>query len=117
MIQILSTSLFLLFLLFIVFHFISERYFPKKPKGFRLLVKKMGRIELYRIQVNRPFFGWTGFFVSVHSGNFHTYNRWSNRKSSELQYVKDYLELCGLDPKDYQVTEKKYNKEHPSRHG
>lgn len=90
--------------------FAREKYFPKKPKGFRLLVKKMGRLEYYRIQVNRPFFGWTGFFVALHSGKFYTYSRWSSNKEHELEYVKSYLSLRGLDPKDYQVTEKNITK-------
>jgi len=96
-------AIFLLIVLFFVWLGFREKYFPKKPKRFRLLIKQKGRFEYYRIQVYRSFYGWSGFYTAIHSGSIISYNGWSQHKKQELKYASDYIDLMGLDPKDYPI--------------
>jgi len=97
--------IFLVFVLFFVWLGFRERYFPKKPKGFRLLIKQKGRFEYYRIQVYRSLYGWSGFYTAIHSGSIIRYSGWSQHKQEELRYAQDYIGLMGLNPDDYVIKE------------
>jgi hypothetical protein len=97
--------IFLVIVLFFVWLGFREKWFPKKPKGFRLLIKQKGRYEYYRIQVYRSLYGWSGFYVFIHSGSIRSYSGWSRDKQAELQYGQDYIDLCGLNPDDYVIKE------------
>jgi len=96
---------FLVIVLFFVWLWFREKWFPKKPKGFRLLIKQRGRFKFYRIQVKRPFYGWSGFYTALHSGTIYSYSGWSRNKQDELRYAQEYMDLCGLNPDDYVIKE------------
>lgn len=81
-------------------------WFPKKPLNFRLKIKEKGFLKFYRIEVERKYFGWTGFYAFRSDGKIAPFNGWSGDKSAELEYVKTYMDIKGIDSNEYEIKTK-----------
>ena len=89
-------SFFMIFGGVIAFLFFYLKWFPKNAIEVRISEKKKGRKTLYRPEVKRPFFGWTGFWVSSSSGTVMADRGWTTYKRSVESYIEEYKEFKNL---------------------
>ena len=85
-------------------------WFPKKPLGFRILHKQVGYLSYYKVQVQRPVFGWTGFSAFECDGSISSYSSWNKDRNYKENDFHSYLRIKGIPKDNYKLVLKQNHK-------
>lgn len=77
-------------------------YFPKvSASEFRIQDKKVGKFEYFRVQVKRPFFGWSVFYASTNDGTINRISGWDRERHDAEKQIKNYQDLRPWNSEGY----------------